>query len=151
MPGECLLQHRSYEPRMQRLVIYIKSLLQEDYEVVVTRNGQEGIDKALELIPDIIISDVMMPEKDGFVVCSTLKNDERSSHIPIILLTAKARAEDRLEKLVALRKAPILSDQFLKKGTEFVQERLNDPKLGVTELCKAANLSNMQVTANSKR
>jgi signal transduction histidine kinase/DNA-binding response OmpR family regulator/ligand-binding sensor domain-containing protein len=83
----------------QDVVTYIESLLQKDYQIDIARNGQEGIDKALELIPDIIISDVMMPEKDGFEVCQTLKNDERSSHIPIILLTAKAATEDRIEGL----------------------------------------------------
>jgi len=73
-------------------------LIIEDNRDVVTYR-QEGIDKALAIIPDIIISDVMMPEKDGYEVCVILKNDQRTSHIPIILLTAKATIEDRVEGL----------------------------------------------------
>jgi CheY-like chemotaxis protein len=81
------------------VIIYIVSLLASTYEVVTATDGQSGIEKALELIPDIIISDVMMPEKNGYEVCLTLKQDERSSHIPIVLLTAKSTHEDQLEGL----------------------------------------------------
>lgn len=78
---------------------YIRACLQEKYQVEVAVNGQVGVDKAIELIPDVIVSDVMMPEKDGFEVCDILKQDERTSHIPFILLTAKAAVEDRLAGL----------------------------------------------------
>jgi DNA-binding response OmpR family regulator len=81
------------------VVTYIQSILQQDYQIEAAVNGQEGIDKALQLVPDIIISDVMMPEKNGYEVCEALKADERTSHIPIILLTAKATLEDRIEGL----------------------------------------------------
>lgn len=68
----------------------------KEYEVVQAANGKEGILMALNIIPDIIISDVMMPIKDGIELTNTLKNDERTSHIPIILLTAKAGDENEL-------------------------------------------------------
>ena len=61
---------------------YLKSLLITNYNVYTANNGREGLDKALELIPDIVISDVMMPEMDGFTLCEKLKTDERTSHIP---------------------------------------------------------------------
>jgi len=80
---------------------YIALCLGGDYKIHHATNGQEGIERALELIPDIIISDVMMPEKDGFEVCAFLKQDELTSHIPIILLTAKAGKENRIEGLTS--------------------------------------------------
>ena len=76
--------------------ILLTDTIKKYYEVVQAINGEQGILKALEIIPDIIISDVMMPIKDGVELTNTLKNDERTSHIPIILLTAKAGDENEL-------------------------------------------------------
>lgn len=81
------------------VIEYLASCLENQYWLAFAYNGQAGIDQALESVPDIIISDVMMPEKDGFEVCDFLKNDERSSHIPIVLLTAKADVESRIDGL----------------------------------------------------
>lgn len=78
---------------------YLQICLGSKYQLAVAENGQLGIEVALEIIPDIIISDVMMPEKDGFELCETLKEDARTSHIPIILLTAKAGVESRIAGL----------------------------------------------------
>ena len=78
---------------------YLKTCLLNTYKTMHAVNGKIGIEMALEHIPDIIICDVMMPEKDGFEVCETLKKDERSDHIPIIILTAKVSIEDRLTGL----------------------------------------------------
>ncbi|MEZ5039319.1 MAG: ATP-binding protein [Saprospiraceae bacterium] len=78
---------------------YLKTCLEGQYQLLTSHNGKEGMEKAFESLPDIIISDVMMPEMDGFEVCKRLKEDERTNHIPIILLTAKATTEDKLEGL----------------------------------------------------
>ncbi len=81
------------------VVHYLKLCLGETYQISIAHDGQEGIEKAIEEVPDIIISDVMMPRKDGFELCESLKQDERTSHIPIILLTAKADVESRISGL----------------------------------------------------
>jgi signal transduction histidine kinase/DNA-binding response OmpR family regulator/streptogramin lyase len=78
---------------------YTQTCLRGEYQVVRAKNGQLGIDLALATIPDLILSDVMMPLKDGFALCDTLKNDERTSHIPIVLLTARAAVIDRIAGL----------------------------------------------------
>lgn len=83
----------------QDVAHYLKSCLKNDYQLEIAYDGQQGIDKAIELVPDIIVSDVMMPKKDGYEVCETLKKDERTNHIPIILLTAKATDMDKLAGL----------------------------------------------------
>ena len=78
---------------------YLQACLADAYQISIAKDGQEGIEKAIAEVPDIIISDVMMPRKDGFELCQTLKTDERTSHIPIVLLTAKADVESRISGL----------------------------------------------------
>lgn len=105
------------------IVSFLRSCLQRNYKIEVAYNGHQGIDKALEIIPDIIISDVMMPEADGFTVCKTLKTDERTNHIPIILLTAKATQEDKVHGLDAGADA-YLSKPFHKEELEVRLQKL---------------------------
>lgn len=81
------------------VVEYLSDCLGAHYALGFAYNGQAGIEKALENIPDLIVSDVMMPEKDGLEVVEALKNDMRSSHIPIVLLTAKADVGSRIAGL----------------------------------------------------
>ncbi len=81
------------------VVGYLKACYQNHFSIHIAKDGKEGYEKAIEEIPDIIISDVMMPKMDGFELCKTLKDDYRTSHIPIILLTAKADIPSRIEGL----------------------------------------------------
>jgi signal transduction histidine kinase/AraC-like DNA-binding protein/streptogramin lyase/ActR/RegA family two-component response regulator len=81
------------------IITYLRSCLEDQYDIITAPNGRLGTAKAIEAVPDIIISDVMMPEMDGFELSETLKNDPRTSHIPIILLTARASAADRIAGL----------------------------------------------------
>lgn len=78
---------------------YLRSCLKDKFDTIHASNGIQGIEIAIDQIPDIIISDVMMPGKDGFEVCEILKFDKRTDHIPIIILTAKASFEDKLKGL----------------------------------------------------
>lgn len=68
----------------------IRSIFEKEFTILEAQNGEEGCLKAIEFIPDIIISDVMMPKISGFELTKTLKQDERTSHVPIVLLTAKS-------------------------------------------------------------
>ena len=76
---------------------YIAKLFQAEYNIVLAPDGQEGIEMALNYTPDLIISDVMMPNIDGFEFCTAIKNDEHTSHIPLLLLTAKDSEQSSLE------------------------------------------------------
>src|SRR5690606_33973476 len=72
------------------LASFVALQFQSQYETKTAYNGKRGLQIALETVPDVIISDVMMPEMDGIRLCEILKTDDRTSHIPVILLTAKA-------------------------------------------------------------
>ncbi len=78
---------------------FIASHFNSNYKITEAKNGQEGWNIALEMIPDIIISDVLMPEMDGYELCKLIKTDERTSHIPVLLLTALHSREHEIKGL----------------------------------------------------
>jgi signal transduction histidine kinase/DNA-binding response OmpR family regulator/ligand-binding sensor domain-containing protein len=80
------------------VVAYTASCL-PDYRLAVGKDGREGFEIAAEIVPDLIITDVMMPFVDGFELCRQLRGNEHTSHIPIIMLTAKADIESKMEGL----------------------------------------------------
>ncbi|MBD1261953.1 response regulator [Maribacter polysiphoniae] len=76
---------------------YLKDEFKEQYKVVVAKDGKEGLKIAKDILPDIILTDVIMPNMDGFMFCKFIKEDLRTSHIPLLMLTAKAKIDDRIE------------------------------------------------------
>lgn len=78
---------------------YLSAILKSEYRIECAQDGKSGLEKALNLIPDIILSDVMMPEMDGIALLGKVKNDIRTSHIPVVMLTAKADVASRLSGL----------------------------------------------------
>ncbi len=76
--------------------LLISSDLQEDFQVVEARNGKEGLAIALETIPDLVVTDVMMPVMDGIELCQQLKAKEETAHIPVVMLTAKTAVESQM-------------------------------------------------------
>jgi DNA-binding response OmpR family regulator len=114
---------------------YIGEQLENDFTVFEAEDGERGLELAGEIIPDLIISDVMMPKMDGYQLCKKVKSDFMTSHIPLILLTAKAAREDKIEGLELgaddYLVKPFDSDELrlkvynLIKSREQFKERLN--------------------------
>lgn len=80
---------------------YIGGLLKGEFRLLYARDGEEGIEKAKEYIPDLIITDLMMPEKDGYELCREVRRSDVLNHIPIIVITAKCSEESRVQLLDA--------------------------------------------------
>ena len=81
---------------------YLVEILNAEYKIIEAVDGEEGINEAYKFIPDLIVSDVMMPKIDGYELCSVLKNDTRTSHVSLIILTAKAERKDKIEGLTTV-------------------------------------------------
>ncbi|MDO4790276.1 MAG: response regulator [Porphyromonas sp.] len=81
------------------VALYLKSILRDRYNLLFAQNGEEGLELAEKHIPDIIVTDVMMPLMDGFELCQRVRESILLNHIPIIVLTAKASEQDRLKGL----------------------------------------------------
>lgn len=76
---------------------YLRQELVSEYRVILAENGLEGLEKAQKYIPDAVITDVLMPTMNGYEFCSLLKKDIKTSHIPVLMLTAKAQTDDWIE------------------------------------------------------
>lgn len=76
---------------------YVRSIFQGEYQILEAEDGLDGLGKATDQLPDLVICDLMMPRLDGFGFCRALKTQDATSHIPVVMLTARATLEDRIE------------------------------------------------------
>ena len=124
---------------------FISSSFSDEFQVSVASDGEEGYQKTFLNHPDIIISDVMMPKMDGITLCKKLKKDVRTSHIPIILLTAKGGnvnkmegisvgAEDYIQKPFHLDYLILRTNMLLSKREKVQKEYLNEEEVSVSEI-----------------
>lgn len=136
----------------QEVIHYLQLILGDKFRLRSAGNGEEGISQALEHIPDLILSDVMIPGKNGFEVCRMLKNDFRTCHIPIVLLTALADRDSRItglehgadayltkpfnkqELLLCLRNQLIQREKLRIKFTSPHHDHEKEPTAGFDEL-----------------
>ena len=156
------------------IATYIGSLFTDQYAILYAKNGKEGLEKALEFIPDLIITDLMMPGMDGLEVCRQVRGNEIINHIPIIVVTAKITEEERIkgieagadaylskpfnteelhtrvEKLLAGRK--LLQEKFAKMSVELKKEEeegVEPPKeADLRFLTKVTSVVYMQLSKN---
>ncbi len=109
------------------LQYYISEIVSEHYKILLAKDGLQGERMAMEHIPDIILSDVMMPKMDGFELCHALKSNSKTSHIPIIMLTAKAGQHNKIEGLTqgadAYLTKPFNDNELLLLMRNLVQSR----------------------------
>ena len=107
-------------PDMQK---FIKNAFAREYKVLLASDGEAGMKIAENKVPDIIVSDVMMPKKDGVTMCKELKNNTITSHIPVVLLTARGSIAHRLEGI------EVGADAYIPKPFDMEHLKLRVQKL----------------------
>jgi len=95
MPDKILIVDDSVENRQ----LLFRTLAKAGYEIVEAGDGREGLTRALDLLPELILLDIVMPELDGYQVCEALKKDLRTANIPVIFLSAKSETKDKIKGL----------------------------------------------------
>jgi len=129
---------------------YIVESFTDSFEVITANNGEEGKQQALSRIPDIVVSDIMMPVMNGITLCKQLKDDVRTSHIPIILLTAKDSLQDKEEGY------EVGADSYLTKpfSASLLRSRINnllDSRKKLVAQFQAQSTPGNQIDLSEKR
>ena len=134
-PEMALGDHSGEDERTRILVVednadvsaFIGSVLGENYAVAYASDGAEGVQKATEWMPDLIVTDVMMPEVDGLELCRRIRSSEKTNHIPIIIITARTTDSDRLSGFEAGAEAylckPFLAEELLLRVSKLLEQR----------------------------
>ena len=137
----------------KEIQLFLNELLKEKYKIIIANNGFEGIEKIKIELPDIIITDVMMPKMDGIEFCKKVKNDDRTCHIPVIMLTAKSSILHRIEGLESGANSyipkPFHPDHILVRVQKLMEER----ELMLKHLSQDTfieNIKNLQVHNDDK-
>ena len=132
---------------------YMKGYLDKEYRILEAKDGEAGLRNSLEHIPDLIVSDVMMPKMDGFELCIKVKTDERTSHIPVILLTAKATGQDKIDGLEIGADDYIMKPFDAKELQARVKNLINQRKKIIEHLKKKQlfNISDINATSTDKK
>ncbi len=143
------------------ILLYLKSLLIDKYEVVTAWNGEEGLSAAEKHIPDLVITDLMMPIKDGYQLVTEMKQNRLLDHIPVIMLTAKTTDEDRIKGLrcgvEAYIRKPFQHEELLIRVENIFDNRrlLRERYMSAitrssseSKLCNDANMKFLQTITN---
>ncbi len=128
---------------------FIRDGLEENYNVLEAPDGEQGLAKAQEKMPDLIITDVMMPKMDGYALVRRLREDPLTSHIPIIMVTAKAAEEERLEGLESgvdaylvkpfnTKELHVRVRKLIELRQKLREQWLKNPKISVSEIAVAS-------------
>lgn len=128
---------------------YIREQLEEYYQVKLAENGETGILIAVETLPDLIITDLMMPKVNGFEFCREVRKNEKTSHIPIVMLTAKAGFDDKIEGLETGVDDYITKPFSVKELTVRVKNLINQRKLLRSRFKTSTIIRPSEVTATS--
>lgn len=127
------------------LLTIMKNIFKNKYHVITAADGKEGVDKALKYNPNIIVSDILMPTMDGFKMTKILKSDIRSSHIPIIIITAKVDKESKMEGY------HLGADLYIPKPFDLdlldiqIENLLNNRKKATTQFGNTLNISDLKL------